>query len=149
MKKLISLLFVVLLVVSCSGGGGGGGNDNGTRPVIADLVMYERNPITNEYEESYVYEIGDMVNFEVYASDPDLDMDTLYASQYLLPNTTEPYYPESTQLLPTQSDADMIYYLLEDVEIEGPAGNWRFCVYIVDERGNESDEFCVNIVTNP
>jgi len=42
----------------------------------------------------------------------------------------------------------MVYFFIENTIVDGPAGNWRICFWIVDIAGNESNEFCVNLVIN-
>lgn len=76
----------------------------------------------------------------------DLNMDALYISQYLYPNFETTHLPISNSILPSQSSADMVYFFIENIEIVGPTGNWRFCFLIVDKSGNESNEFCLNAV---
>jgi hypothetical protein len=77
-----------------------------------------------------------------------MDMNTLFISSYLLPNLDSPYDPIAEKILPTQAGPTMEYYFVEPIEIEGPAGNWRICFWIVDNVGNESNDFCVNMIVN-
>ena len=123
-------------------GGGGGGNDNSTpAPEITSVALLKNG------QQTLTFEIGDMYNLAVHAFDTDLDMEKIFIDQFLLPNLDAPYYPTTEFILPSQSEVNMVYFLLEDGQVTGPAGNWRICFLIVDAVGNESNEFCVNIVT--
>lgn len=129
----------------CAGGGGGGGNQ-GTTPSISSVLLFKM--VAGAPVETLTFEIGDEFNINVFATDPDLDMHTLYASQYLFPDLNSPYFPIAEFIMPTQTDTNMVYFLITNSEVVGPAGDWRICFYIVDEAGNESDDFCVNAVIN-
>ena len=141
MKKL-AIVFVLL--ISCGGGGGGDDGDSGPPPKINDVRLAK---ITDSgYVETLAFEFGDEINMDVWATDPDLNMVELFITEYrntgieLIPNG------QTRQLLPDQGDVDMHYYFLEDIVITNPVGNYRECFYIVDKKGNESNDFCINIV---
>ena len=87
------------------------------------------------------FTIGDYVNFEVYATDPDLDMVKLYITQYHPQDSTTPYLGPDLMSLPSQSAVDMIYYPIDPIEVTGPAGSWRIEFQIEDSKGNESNVF--------
>jgi hypothetical protein len=40
----------------------------------------------------------------------------------------------------------MRYYMIEDTTVVGPAGKWLICFWIVDQAGNESPDFCIEII---
>jgi len=150
MKKLnyartIGLSIIFIFAISCSGGGGGGGDDNsGTAPVIDSVTLFRI--IDDVPIERLVFDIGDEINLNIFATDPDMDIDTLFVSQYLFPNTDIPYSPVLEFLLPSQIEPSIRYFLLSNTVIEGPAGDWRICFYVVDEAGNESNDFCLNVL---
>lgn len=148
--KTLSLNLIIpflFFLAACGGGGGGDGTPPPTTaPTISSVTLYK--VVNDTPVESLSFDIGDMVNIEIIANDPDLDMSTLYISQFLLPDLDTPYEPISENVLPSQQGADMTYFFIEPIEIGGPAGNWRSCFMIVDGAGNESNEFCVNAVVN-
>ena len=150
MKKLnyartIGLSIIFIFAISCSGGGGGGGDDNsGTAPVIDSVTLFRI--IDDVPIERLVFDIGDEINLNIFATDPDMDIDTLFVSQFLFPNTDIPYSPVLEFLLPSQIEPSIRYFLLSNTVIEGPAGDWRICFYVVDEAGNESNDFCLNVL---
>lgn len=151
MKKLNYAFFIFLIALSLPftyGGcnGGGGGDDSGTPPSISSVILYKI--VDGTPTETLIFDIGDEYNVNIYASDPDLNMSTLYVSEYLLPDLDTPYYPTGETILPSQVAADMIYFLIENGVVAGPAGDWRVCFLIIDGAGNESNEFCLNIVIN-
>ena len=46
-------------------------------------------------------------------------------------------------------DVGYDYFFLVNLIVNGPVGSWKQCVYVVDSKGNESNEICVNtVVTN-
>ena len=144
--KSVAILFSILISFGCGGGGGGGDVPPTTAPTISSITAFK---IVNGFPiESLSFDIGDMSNIEITASDPDLDMNTVFISQFLLPDLDSPFFPTSEQILPSQSDPNMKYFFIDPIEIVGPAGNWRMCIWIVDKAGNESNEFCVNVVVN-
>ena len=151
MKKLnyartIGLSIIFIFAISCSGGGGGGGGDDnsGTAPVIDSVTLFRI--IDGVPIERLVFDIGDEINLNIFATDPDMDIDTLFVSQYLFPNTDIPYSPVLEFLLPSQIEPSIRYFLLSNTVIEGPAGDWRICFYVVDEAGNESNDVCLNVL---
>ena len=116
-------------------------------PTITSATLYKGGDDGLE-SEADVLHIGDKVNVKITASDPDIDMQTLYYSMYLLPNETTPYYgPFSANILQTYTTST--YHLVEPLTVEGPIGRWRIKSYIVDSVGNESDEVSIDIITMP
>ena len=145
--KSVAILFAILISFGCGGGGGGGDVPPTTAPTISSLTAFK---IVNGVPiETLSFDIGDMSNIEITASDPDLDMNTVFISQFLLPELDSPFFPTSEQILPSQSDPNMKYFFIDPIEIVGPAGNWRMCIWIVDKAGNESNQFCINAVVEP
>jgi VWFA-related protein len=145
--SLILIIPFLFFLAACGGGGGGGdGTPSTTAPIISSVTLFK--VVNDTPVESLSFDIGDTVNIEINANDPGLDMTTLYISQFLLPDLDTPFEPISENVLPSQQGADMTYFFIEPVVIDGPAGNWHSCFMIVDGAGNESNEFCVNVVVN-
>ena len=132
-------LILVLVFLGCSGGGGGSNNDR-EDPTIEDAAFFK------DGVESVSFKIGDAVNFAIIAVDGDKDMEDLNVEQYLYPDLQTPLYNGSL-ILPDQTDKRMEYFTLSSFLIDGPAGEWRTCFYIVDSEGGESRDFCINTVT--
>ena len=144
MKKLA---IVFILLISCSGGGGGGGDDNGTSPTLNTVTAYKMTDAG--WVESLWFEIGDEVNLDVFASDPDKNIKTIHMVEYYSVGGELVEWQYVDDVLPTQQGVDYHYYFLENLIVNGPAGDWRECVYLVDSKGNESNEICINtVVTN-
>ena len=143
MRRVITLVLLGLFV-ACGGGGGGGSDDDdrGTAPVVEEAVLYRM--VQGVMMETLAFDVGDFANLDVVASDPDLDMRVMYMTEYLAPEMVVSYGPVVESVLPSQVAFRMRYFLLEDVEVTGPVGDWRICFYVVDGRGNESNDFCLN-----
>lgn len=155
--KFYGLITLVVLSLSfsyvgCDGGGGGGGGagggvDPGTAPTILSVKCFKI--VDGVPIESLIFDTDDLFNWNITANDPDLDMDTLFLSTFLGPDYDTPYEPDIEMVLPSQLDPTMEYFFIEPIKLtEIEAGNWRLCIWIVDIAGNESNEFCVNIVVN-
>ena len=143
--RYLTTLVVLVFVIGCGGGGGGGSKkDRGTAPMVEETVLYRMD--AGVMVETLVFDVGDFANLDVIATDPDLDMTVMYLTDYLAPDLDVPYGATAESVLPTQMAPTMRYFLLEDVEVLGPAGQWRLCLFIVDGRGNESSDFCLNYV---
>ena len=142
MKK--TALFWIIFVIGCSGGGGGGGDDNrSTAPVVENAIVFK---ITNMgWMPASGFSIGDKVNFEILATDPDLDMAVMTIRSYLVIGSELDLKSITDVQIPRQTEATMVYYLEENLIVEGPAGDYQECVFIIDEMGNESAEYCKNI----
>ncbi len=129
-------LSIAVIFIACGGGGGGGGG--GTAPVIDDAVL------TDEYyNPTSVFNIGDIANVVIVATDPDLDMENLLVTQYHPDNSSTPYYGPDVAMLPSQSAPTMIYTFIGGVTIVGPAGTWRIEFQIEDYAGHTSSVFRV------
>ena len=131
MKKLFAI-FIILLVIS--GCGGGDDPDDRTAPIITNVVLTD----IDGYTES-TFRIGDTVNVAVYATDPDLDMETLFVTEYHSAwPSYHPYYGPDTILL-SQPTTNTVYYF--SVVVIGPVGNWRIEFQIDDYKGHSSNVF--------
>lgn len=142
MKKLIYCFMALFIIIGCGGSGGGG--NTGTAPQITNVQLFKND--SEDYTQTLIFAIGDNANVNIFATDPDLDMNTLYYYEYLGPNFSTPYAGPYEMLLPSQSATDMVYWLIEDIPVTGPTGDWRLTLWITDEKGNESNEFSINYV---
>jgi hypothetical protein len=139
MKRLIVLIAVL---IGCSGGGGGGGDDNGTEPVLNSVIIYKLTD--GGWVESLVFEIGDEVNVDIIATDPDLDIKTLYYTEYYYNGVEFIESYNNNSLLPTQQEETGYYYFLNNLIVVGPYGSYRTCFFVVDGNGNESRDICLH-----
>lgn len=136
MKKILTILIVLFAMFGCEGSDGGGGG--GTAPFIDNAVL------TDEYfNPKFLFNIGDFGNFLVYASDPDMDIETLFATEFYPATSTTPYIGPISIFLPSQSDVDMIYFLIEHITVSGPVGDYRMEFQIDDYAGHASNVFKV------
>lgn len=144
-KHTAILLFVIIVFNGCDGGGGSG-SDNGSRPQITDVVIFN---VENGVEtQTRVFSIGDRISFNAYASDADMDMSQLVIEEYYPLDATTPYFPPTELALPTVPQADVYFYPLEPGTISGPAGDWKVDFYIIDKKGNESNTWTVYLTIN-
>ena len=154
MKKRSFVSFIILIALllpftygGCSGGGGGDDGDRGTAPEISPVILLKI--VDGVPTQTLSFDVGDIVNISVIATDPDLDMNTLFTTPYLAPDFDSPAEPDIELELPSQTDPTMEYFFNNFIEIsEDLVGNWRLCFWIVDNAGNESNEFCVNLIIN-
>ena len=144
--KLNKMVWAILFSFICFACGSSSSGPSSAAPRVHGVALFKVDEFGFK-TETLSFTIGDLANLEVYATDPDLDMQTLYFEEYWLPNPDE-YHLTGEMILPSQSGPDMTYFLIEPIEITGPAGNYRMCFWIVDKVGNESNEFCVNYVAN-
>lgn len=142
MKKFILISILFLFINGCGGGGDGGGPAQ-TAPKIIDVTIYDEN-----WNIEYSFNIGELANFEVDASDPDLDMETLLVTQYYPSDSQDIYLGPVIFSLPSQSSAEMTYWNIDPIEIIGPAGGWRIEFQIEDSLGHESNIFKVFVSVN-
>ena len=143
--RILCAVVSILFLFACGGGGGGGGEDTyTTKPTITSVKLFQFWTDEGGVIEQSEFNIGDSFRVEIIANDPDLDMRTLYASEFLLPNIDTPYRTYDA-ILPPQDKTQMEYWT-EWGTIEGPSGNYKACFWIVDRAGNESNEFCINVV---
>ena len=81
--------------------------------------------------------IGDNVGLYFCITDPDLDASHVTVSQYLLPDTINPYFPPETAVIQPQT-SQSICYAHEPIAILGPAGQWNVKLVAKDAKGNRS-----------
>jgi hypothetical protein len=149
MRKPLSILCLLTMAITvlCPGcdGGGDGGIPPGTAPRINWVELYLWG---GPYVPTFEFTIGDQVEFLVSATDPDLDIKTLYITQYYPSDETAPYYGPDPLSLPSQSDPDALYWPLAPTEVTGPVGDWRIEFQIYDNRGNASNVYTIYILIN-
>lgn len=144
MKKLLVLLSI-LLSLGCGGSSSSTPAPAQTAPKITNVVFYNADDL---YTPTYTFEIGDYVYFDVYATDPDLDMKTLYVTEYYPFDSTTIYTGPVPFSLASQSTSDTIYMNLIAIEVIGPAGSYREEFQIEDAKSNESNIFTVYILVH-
>ena len=143
MKKLSVVLLSIFLLAAC-GGGGGGGSSNGTAPEILAVRMYE--VVGSTQTETSTLDIGDESTFQIDTYDPDKDISTIMIDSFNPIDSQTPYYDEPRSMqLPTSTAEYMTFSPIENIEVQGPAGQWRIEFYAIDAKGNESDTFVIYI----
>ena len=146
MRKPISILWVFIIAITllCSGcNGGNGGAPPGTAPKISDVGLYDWN---YPYDWTLTFTVGDQSGFCVWVRDPDLDIKTLWITQYWPAEATMPYYGPEPISLPSQSDPEEVLCSLTPMDVTGPAGSGRIDFQLSDARGNDSNIFTIYVV---
>ena len=115
----------------------------GTPPIIKDVVLYKI--IGDEKIKSLDFWVGENASFDVFAFDPDKDVNLIMIEEYFPVYATTPKFIYSLYV-PTQTDDVMTYFPLEYFPWTGPAGQYRWEFYLVDLKGNESNIWRVNFV---
>jgi hypothetical protein len=141
-KAIIGVCFV--LAFGCSGGGGGGAPapapDLGTAPAITlGFFIVSGDPGLTPIVSA---NIGSDVQLYLCLNDPDLDAETIHVTQYLLPDTINPY-TTSPLTLTKQTQANQCY-ISGPIIVEGPAGNYEIVLEADDSKGNTSAEYSIN-----
>jgi hypothetical protein len=152
-KKIFHLfLFFVLttfVAIGCSsGGGGGGGGDNdssrGTAPIIDDVIFHWCNSadINDCWDESDFFFVGEFFDFVMYCQDPDLDIDVMYSTLFILTNNGYVLFSgPDVETLPVQEAESTFYYPTPNLQAEPPAGDFRVEFRVEDAEGNMSNVF--------
>ena len=137
MKKTLTVLIALFTVFGCGGSDGSGGS-GGTAPVINSVVL------TDEFSNpTSIFNIGDIANVVITATDPDLDMENILITQYHPSDSNTPYYGPDVVMLPSQSQPTMMYTFVGGVTIVGPSGTWRTEFQVEDYAGHASNIFRV------
>jgi len=143
---LLGLLALGFMTTVATGGGGGGDGGNvGNAPKINNVLLFDVNDANTS---TLNFDIGDQINFHVYATDPDLDIITIHITQYHPPNSDIPCYGPDSIATPSQPSSDYVLYPITPLEITGPAGNWRTEFQLEDANGNDSNVFIVYSVVH-
>ena len=139
MKKLLILLSILVFVACGSGGSSAPPVPTTTAPKITKVLFYNETDLTTPTTS---FETGDYVYIFIYATDPDLDMTTLYETHYYPSDSTTIHTGPISSSLPSQSASEVVYY---NLYIMGSAGSWRTEFQIEDAKGNDSNIFKVYI----
>ena len=144
MRNLFTILTILFIISGC-----GVADDpyDRTAPVIKKVVFY--TPAGNDFnpEHKDTFNIDDKFDIIVYATDPDLDMETLYI--------TECYYSDLAKewecsgpfpfALPEQVGVNRGYHFGYPFIMVGPAGSHTFEFQITDHEGHFSNIYEITI----
>ena len=130
MKRLFAALIAVLIVSGC---GGADDPDDRTAPIITNVVITDEH-----FEPKTEFNILDEFNIIIYAADPDLDMESLFITEYCPKGlrTGPEYIP-----LPDQVGVKRGYHFVNNGTIVGPTGNYKLEFQIDDVKGHSSNIF--------
>lgn len=142
MRKILLISMLFLFINGC-GGGGDGGSPPQSAPKITGVTIYDEY-----WLPEYSFTIGEFANFRVYASDPDLDMETLLVTEYYPSDSQDIHSGPSILLLPSQSSAEMTYCNIDPLEVTEPIGSYRLEFQTEDSLGHESNVFKVFVSVN-
>lgn len=135
MKKTLFFVLALALLTGCGGGGGGSSErDKGVAPKITKALIIDKDG-----NATLSFEIGDKTNFRVYATDPDLDIKTLYITEFFPFDSKTPFSGPIVIDLPPQPIADLSYSLTEPAAATGPVGYWKLEFFIEDKEGHQSN----------
>ena len=135
-KLSIVGLCVIFMASGCSGGKGHPGI--GFIPKIKDAIM------VNVKDSTSLFTTGDQATFSVQAIDQDLNMKTLWVTEYSSADSETPYNGPNSFPLPKQSNQEMTYNQIGSITLSGPAGQYRMDIQIEDASGNKTDVFNIN-----
>ena len=140
-KALIFLIGFLFLISACVIKPSDDSDDSysGTAPRITNVQLFYWDGY--DWVEDDLFYIGEYTNFLAYVTDPDLNITTLWISQFYPYTSDTPYYGPDAIMLPSQSAADASYYSIEPFEVEGPAGNWRIEFQAEDDTNKMSNVF--------
>ena len=119
MKKLFILLSILVFVACGSGGGSSPPAPATTAPKITNVEVYDI-----DWYLDYSFIIGEFVNFVVYATDPDLDITTLYVTEYYPSDSATIYSGPTVFSVGSQPAIDVIIFTIDPLLVIGPAGSW-------------------------
>ena len=129
-KLSIVGLCVILMANGCSGGKGHPGI--GFIPKIINAIMVNVKDSTSSF------------TFSIQAEDQDLNMKTLWVTEYSPADSETPYNGPNSFPLPKQSNQEMTYTQIGPITLSGPAGGYRMDLQIEDASGNKTDVFNIN-----
>ena len=135
MKKLFAI-FIILLVIS----GCGGGDDpyDRTAPIITDVIIVDI--IDGIAVEKTEFNIDDKFDILIYATDPDLDIESLFITEYC-PEVVGICNGPAYIPLPKQVGVKRGYHFTNQGTITGPTGDYRLEFQIEDYEGHLSNIF--------
>jgi hypothetical protein len=128
-------LCVILMANGCSGGK--------ARPGVGFFPKIINATMVNVDNTAGTFTAGDRVAFSVEAQDEDLNMKTLWVTEYSSDDLDTPFVPPYEIALPTQSSQDMTYTDLGQIPLTGPAGTYTMNLQIEDATGNKTDVYTI------
>ena len=141
LKIIIAGLSLILIIYGCNSGHNTIGGV-GWIPIFTDIHMYNVNDPTNPVEVS-TFGIGDHASFDIDAEDDDVNMKTLWVTEYygasIVTTTGTPYNGPNAVALPKQTSQIMAYSNIDPITISPPKGNYIMDFQIEDATGNESE----------
>ena len=141
LKIIIAGLSFIIIIYGCNSGHNTTGGV-GWFPIFTDINIYNVEDPTNPYEAT-TFGIGVHASFDIDAEDDDLDMKTLWITEYygaVVIDTTGPYTTSTGVALPGQNGQQVVSWTdIYPITISGPKGNYRLDFYIEDAKGNKSD----------
>ena len=143
MKKVIIALTVLIIVAGCGGGG-----DDAVPPQLTPRID---NAVTTDgaSKPKYLFEVGDLFNIIVYATDNNLDMDGMVITIYRPMTASTPLFDTYFEL-PEQTAPSMKYFFIQDAVATGDdVGTWKLEFQITDKLGNESNVYILNFEVLP
>ena len=132
-KLSIVGLCVVLMASGCSGGKG--------HPGIGYIPKLKYAIMVNVKDSTSSFTTGDQATFSVQAIDQDLNMKTLWVTEYSLADPETPYNGPDSFPLPKQSSQDMTYTQIGPRTLSGPAGRYSMDLQIAS--GNKTDVYSI------
>jgi hypothetical protein len=143
MKNMIAILaglFMILLNTGCN-------KDTKSTPGIGFIPYIKNNFITifnannpdNLKQASSFNNVNDYISFGFIANDPDLNIKTLYVTEYFPADSEIVYNSTEAISLPEQVAELMTYTNIDRRKITEAPGEYRINIQIEDETGNKSD----------
>ena len=148
LKIVIAGLSLILIIYGCNSGHNTIGGV-GWIPIFTDIFMYNVDDPTKPYEAT-TFGIGDHASFDMDAEDDDLNMKTLWVTEYLVTNETSTVIsgPQAVAL-PDQNGQQIVSWTnIDPITISQPKGNYTLDFYIEDATGNESVVLSISYKVN-
>ncbi len=137
MKKLFAIFIILLVMFGC---GGIDAPDSEKAPIITNVVFFTCNDPTFNPDHKYVFNINDEFDILIYATDHNLDMETLFITEYCVNSLTTVCDTNSYEL-PDQVGVDRGYHFANCFTVDGPVGSYKFEFQIDDVAGHSSNIF--------
>lgn len=142
-RNIFILALLTILITAC--GGGSSGNDS-PAPAPVDNVPQVTNAAVLDIDGEAINPregmVGDTVVLRASVRDNDRNARRLYVEYYHEDDDYAEMHSVEEYLIPPMSGSSFTYAFDDQPHtVTGPSGFWRMIIYIVDEEGNESDEF--------